>query len=50
MTLRSSINGGDLAGALEKVEKIAKQVSIVDDPRDVAGMASRWKSTLEQLG
>ena len=43
--IAKQINGGDLAGALEKVEKIAKQVSIVDDPRDVAGMASRWKST-----
>ena len=39
------INGGDLAGALQDVEKIAKQISMVDDPRDVAGMVSRWKSS-----
>ena len=39
------INSGDLAGALKDVDKIAKQISMVDDPRDVAGMVSRWKST-----
>ena len=39
------INSGDLAGALQDVEKVAKQISMVDDPRDVAGMVSRWKSS-----
>ena len=39
------INGGDLAGALEKIEGLAKKINMVDDPRDLAGMASRWKST-----
>ena len=39
------INSGDLAGALQDVEKVAKQISIVDDPRAVAGMVSRWKSS-----
>jgi hypothetical protein len=39
------INSGDLVGALQDVEKVAKQISMVDDPRDVAGMVSRWKSS-----
>ena len=39
------INSGDLAGALQDVEKLAKQISMVDDPREVAGMVSRWKSS-----
>lgn len=39
------INSGDLAGALKEVDKVAKQISMVDDPRDIAGMVSRWKST-----
>ena len=39
------INSGDLAGALQDVEKVAKQISMVDDPRSVAGMVSRWKSS-----
>ena len=39
------INNGDLAGALQDVDKLAKQMSMVDDPRDVAGMVSRWKSS-----
>ena len=39
------INSGDLAGALQDVEKVAKQISMVKDPRDVAGMVSRWKSS-----
>ena len=39
------INSGDLAGALQDVEKVAKQISMVDDPRAVAGMISRWKSS-----
>ena len=43
--IAKQINSGDLAGALKKVDKVAKQLSMVDDPRDVAGMVSRWKST-----
>ena len=43
--IAKQINSGDLVGALQKVEKVAKQISMVDDPRDVAGMASRWKSS-----
>ena len=43
--IAKQINSGDLVGALQKVEKTAKQISMVRDPRDVAGMASRWKST-----
>jgi hypothetical protein len=39
------INSGDLAGALQDVEKQAKQLSMMDDPREVAGLISRWKST-----
>lgn len=39
------INSGDLAGALQDVDKVAKQISMVDDPRAVAGMVSRWKSS-----
>lgn len=39
------INSGDLVGALQDVEKVAKQISMVDDPRDIAGMVSRWKSS-----
>lgn len=43
--IAEQINGGDLAGGLKKIEKLAAQVSMVDDPRDLAGVISRWKST-----
>ena len=43
--IAKQINSGDLVGALAEVEKTAKQISMMDDPRDVAGIASRWKST-----
>ena len=43
--IAKQINSGDLVGALEQVEKTAKQISMMDDPRDVAGIGSRWKST-----
>ena len=37
------IEAGDPRG-LEKAMEVAKQIDFVDDPRDIAGMASRWKS------
>ena len=42
--IAKQINSGDLVGALAG-KKRAKQISMMDDPRDVAGIASRWKST-----
>ena len=43
--IAKQINSGDLVGALAEVDEAGQQISMMDDPRDVAGIASRWKST-----
>ena len=43
--IAEQINSGDLQGGLDKVMKVAKQIDMIEDPRDVAGVVSRWKST-----
>ena len=38
-------NSGRMQEALERVDKISKQIGLTDDPREIAGIASKWKST-----
>ena len=45
MQIKKMIEDGNLAEALELTEKVAKQIGEIDDPRDIAAISSRWKST-----
>ena len=45
MEIKKMIEEGNLVEALELTEKVAKQISEIDDPRDIAAISSRWKST-----
>jgi hypothetical protein len=38
-------NSGKIQEALERVDKISKQIGLLDDPSEIAGIASKWKST-----
>ena len=43
--IAEQLNGGDLQGALNRIDKIAKQIELLDDPTMAAGIVSKWKST-----
>ena len=38
-------NSGRMQEALERVDKISKQIGLLDEPSEIAGIASKWKST-----
>ena len=43
--IAKELNGGNLQGALDRIDKIAKQIEMLDDPTMAAGIVSKWKST-----
>lgn len=43
--LARRIEAGEIEGVMEDVEKIAKQIAFIEDPREIAGVLNRWKST-----
>jgi len=43
--IKEMINRGEVDEALQLAEKVAKQIGEIDDPRDIAAISSRWKST-----
>ena len=38
-------NSGRMQEALERVDKISKQIGLLDEPSEMAGIASKWKSS-----
>jgi hypothetical protein len=43
--IAKDLNGGNLQGALDRIDKIAKQIEMLEDPTMAAGIVSKWKST-----
>ena len=39
------LNSGKVNEALGRVDQISKQIGMFDDPREIAGVVSKWKST-----
>ena len=43
--IAKDLNGGNVQGALDRIDKIAKQIDMLEDPSEIAGIASKWKSS-----
>ena len=45
--IQELINANKWAEALEEMDKLAKQLDMIDNPVDLAGVVSRWNGTWE---
>ena len=43
--IAEKLNAGNLDEALQDIDKIAAQIDMMDDPRQIAGTISRWRSS-----